>query len=131
MPFVSRQEEEDGLSDAGWDEEVEGGSNNRVGSSTLGDPPSLPATQGDVERQRDLQEALLLQMDMQKKLHEQLEVSFLLSFLQKCMLSHQIKGFYRWPLQVFAVQTRIMEFAGTLMCFLACCKSNLESPPRN
>ncbi|RYE46588.1 MAG: hypothetical protein EOP48_21790, partial [Sphingobacteriales bacterium] len=26
------------------------------------------------DRQRDLQEALLLQMDMQKRLHEQLEV---------------------------------------------------------
>ena len=36
-------------------------------------PVALPS-QLDVERQKNLEEALLLQMDMQKRLHEQLEV---------------------------------------------------------
>lgn len=39
-----------------------------------GERPILMPTQGDVDRQRDLEEALLLQMDMQKRLHEQLVV---------------------------------------------------------
>ena len=60
------------------EEAVEGNSNNRMGSSSrapLAARVPLPG-QGDIERQRDLQEALLLQMDMQKRLHEQLEVCY-------------------------------------------------------
>ena len=71
------REEEDRESDFEEEEAVEGNSDNRMqGSSSRGHlPASVPMPgQGDIERQRDLQEALLLQMDMQKRLHEQLEV---------------------------------------------------------
>ena len=37
-------------------------------------PPLVAQHQADARRQRNLEEALLLQMDMQKRLHEQLEV---------------------------------------------------------
>lgn len=38
-------------------------------------PGQQPEQQPNAQRQRDLEEALILQMDMQKRLHEQLEVS--------------------------------------------------------
>lgn len=81
------------MSDYEEEEAVEGNSDNRMGSSSRGPPPvpiPMPG-QGDIERQRDLQEALLLQMDMQKRLHEQLEVSFLHSpstHMQETRRSH-------------------------------------------
>lgn len=72
--LCDRVEAEDGGTDADWDDEVEGGSHNRAGSSDLRPPVQLLSAHSDADRQRDLQEALLLQIDMQKKLHEQLEV---------------------------------------------------------
>ena len=74
-----------GLSDAGWKRmrpvRVSGMMKWRA-AATIGwvaapggtlCSPYHPA-KGDADRQRDLQEALLLQMDMQKRLHDQLEV---------------------------------------------------------
>ncbi len=81
MSHGCRLQEEERMSDYEDEEAVEGNSDNRMGSSSRGLPPGptpLPVPgQGDIERQRDLQEALLLQMDMQKRLHEQLEVRHL------------------------------------------------------
>ena len=50
------------------------GSDGNDAVASRGGAVSLPS-QTDVERQKNLEEALLLQMDMQKRLHEQLEVS--------------------------------------------------------
>ncbi len=78
-------DEADDLDDDQFDEEE--GDNELDGhaaSSGIGEASSMldgvanreEDAQREVQRQRNLEQALLIQMEMQKKLHEQLEVSF-------------------------------------------------------
>lgn len=62
------------------------------GPSVTGDPAQIPPL--DVERQAKLKQALVLQMEMQKRLHDQLEVFPSTSFapsawLKKSVLTHE------------------------------------------
>jgi len=68
------------VSDEEYDDDIDGGSDSAhgIGGASSGHPrgrhPHRPGRGGEDGRQKDLEEALLLQMDMQKRLHEQLEV---------------------------------------------------------
>ncbi len=86
-------DEGDDLDDDQFDEEE--GDNELDGhaaSSGIGEASSMldgvtnreEDAQREVQRQRNLEQALLIQMEMQKKLHEQLEVSLLSLCNQDC-----------------------------------------------
>jgi len=86
-------DEADDLDDDQFDEEE--GDNELDGhaaSSGIGEASSMldgvtnreEDAQREVQRQRNLEQALLIQMEMQKKLHEQLEVSLLSLCNQDC-----------------------------------------------